>query len=127
MEKFLQDLLYAVIVAGLPVIIAYGSVYLKTLRDKAINQIDNKYAKDTIKEVSDTIIAVVNQVSQTYVSDLKHEGKFTVESQKIALQKALELIKQMLTEDEKKLIEEKYKDLDTYVTTIIESYIHTTK
>lgn len=127
MEKFLQDLLYAVIVAGLPVVIAYGSAYLKTLRDKAINQIDNKYAKDTIKEVSDMIIAVVNQVSQTYVTDLKKEGKFDTESQQVALQKALELIKQMLTEDEKKLIEEKYQDLDTYIATMIESYIHATK
>jgi ribonuclease PH len=127
MDEFLQNLLYAVITTILPIIVAYGVSYLKTKKEEKLQLIDNTYVKETINTVVDTIINVVNTVSQTYVSDLKKDGKFDVEKQKIALNKAVEQAKELINEESKEIIQSKYNDLDSYIRSIIESYIISNK
>jgi hypothetical protein len=127
MNEFLQNLLYAVITAGLPVIIGYGVSYLKAKRDQKLQDIDNTYVKETILDATNIVIDAVKTVAQTYVDDLKKTGKFTVEEQKIALEKAIEQAKLLLTLDTTNLVIQKYNDLDAWIKTVIEAYIKTTK
>lgn len=82
---------------------------------------------DTISAASDLVCQVVDSVSQTYVDDLKAEGKFDIESQKEATEQAMEKVKSLLSENSKKVITEAYNDLDAWIDTKIQAYIKSTK
>ena len=123
----LETLLYAVITAGLPILLGYGVSYLKAKRDEKLQNIDNIYIENTLKEVTDIIFNTVDNVSQTYVDDLKKQGKFEVENQKEALEKALNQAKDLMNNDMTGLVVEKYNDLDGWIRNQIEAYIRATK
>lgn len=127
MDKYLQDLLYVVITAVLPILVGYGVSYLKAKREEKLQKIDNTYVKTTIKDATDIILNVVDAVSQTYVDDLKKAGKFDETKQKEALDKAINQAKELINEDGTKLIIEKYNDLDTFIRNTIEAYIKSGK
>jgi ribonuclease PH len=127
MNDFLQNLLYAVITAVVPVLVGYAVAFLKAKRDKELQKIDNIYIEDTIRDATDIVIDAVDTVAQTYVDDLRKVGKFTPEEQKVALEKAITQAKDLMSSDAISLISTKYNDLDTWITSIIESYIKSTK
>lgn len=126
-NELIQTILYAVITTGLPILIGYGVSYLRTKRDEKLQNIDNTYVKNTLTEVTNLIINVVNSVSQTYVDDLKKDGKFDLDKQKEALTKAVEQVKDLMNHDMSNLVVEKYNDLDIWIRSQIESYIKNTK
>jgi gas vesicle protein len=127
MNELLQNLLYAVITAGLPIILTYGISYLKTKRAEKLQNIENTYVKETITQATDIIMNVVDTIAQTYVDDLKKDGTFTPDNQKEALNKAVEQAKELLNDDVTELVVEKYNDLDGWIRATIESYIKSTK
>ena len=127
MDKFLQDLLYVVITAVVPILVGYIISFLKAQRDKGLQEIDNTYVKNTFKEVTDIILNVVDTVTQTFVDDLKKEGSFDETKQKEALEKAINQAKEMTNEDGVNLVLEKYGDLDAFIRLTIEAYIQSTK
>jgi hypothetical protein len=123
----LQTLLYAVITAGLPVLLVYGISLLKAKRDEKLQNIDNEYVKNIIIDATNIVLGVVDTVGQTYVDDLKKEGKFDTEKQKEALNKALSQAKNLMNDEMVTLVVDKYNDLDTWIRTQIESYIKNSK
>lgn len=123
----LQTLLYAVITAGLPVLLVYGISLLKVKRDEKLQNIDNEYVKNIIIDATNIVLGVVDTVGQTYVDDLKKEGKFDTEKQKEALNKALSQAKNLMNDEMVTLVVDKYNDLDTWIRTQIESYIKNSK
>jgi hypothetical protein len=127
MNEFLQNVLYVVITTLVPILVGYGISYLKAKRAEKLQNVDNTYVKETITQATDIIMNVVDTVTQTLVDDLKKQGKFDVEQQKLALQKALETSKDMLSTEAAELVVEKYNDLDTWIRNTIEAYIHSTK
>ena len=127
MNEFLQNLLYAVITAVVPILVGYGVSYLKTKRAEKLQVIDNEYIKDTITDATDIILDVVDTVTQTYVDDLKKEGKFDETKQKEALYKAIAQAKELLNAETTELVIEKYNNLDAWIRNVIESYIRNTK
>lgn len=127
MNELVQNLLYVVITTILPIVSTYFVGYLKAKRAEKLQAIDNTYVKDTITDATDIILKVVETVSQVYVDDLKKNGKFEAEEQKIALNKAISQAKDLLNAETTALLIEKYGDLDTWIRTIIESSIKASK
>lgn len=82
-----------------------------------------KWATDITTLVSNS----VKTVFQTYVEALKKEGAFTLEKQKEALEKCLQIIKNELPKELSDYITENFGDLDTYLKGLIESTIYTLK
>lgn len=123
----LQTLIYAFITAGLPILLGYGISLLKVKRDEKLQNIDNEYVKNIIVDATNIVLGVVDTVGQTYVDDLKKEGKFDAEKQKEALNKALNQAKNLMNDEMVTLVVDKYNDLDTWIRTQIESYIKNSK
>lgn len=112
MNEILQNLLVATLLAILPIITQTITKYLKSLSNE-------KY----IKHATDIIIAVVSAMSQTIVDDLKQNGEFTREAQKMVFQDAKSQILNMLNEKSKIILKELYGDLDAWIETQIESAV----
>lgn len=126
-NTLLQDLLYAVITAAVPVITMYIVKFLKTIFSKVKVETDQTIVKNTIDEALEIVMKVVTSTSQTYVDSLKAEGKFDKEAQLVAFNNTKDTIKSLLSDEAKNLIATLYDDIDTWLTIQIESAVREQK
>lgn len=127
MQEFLSALLQAVLIAAVPVLSAFAAkgfvVLAKYLGVKMENATLAKYAQ----EIAQAVATAVTYVSQTYVDELKKSGTFTEESHKIAIEKALEVAKQQLTQQALDFISTAYGDITQYLTSLLEAEVRNQK
>ena len=76
-----------------------------------------------IDQVQSIVTTIVQSVNQTFVSDLKKSKKFTKESAVEAKNKALEVAKELITEEAATAIEQVYGNVDVYLDNLVESIV----
>lgn len=130
MKNILYDILY-IIITGCGVAVAK---YIVSLINQKINEIQvnteiSQYDKLNryIDDAQDAIAKAVLTVSQTFVDSLKNSGNFTPEAQKEAKEKAVEIAKELITEDAKEAILVLYKDYDAFLDATIEALVKQNK
>lgn len=125
--EFIQDLLFAVISAAVPVITIHVCKFLYAKR----NEIEVKIDNDNIAKILDTVFDVVNRcvinTNQTFVDSLKASGSFTEEAAKEAFNKSKDTALKMLSEEALNIIKVIYGDVDVYLDTLIESMVNENK
>lgn len=89
MQEFLFTLLAAVVTAAVPVVSTFVVSAVKKAAENAKADTDNTTVQRYIEEIATAISDAVAATSQTYVDALKQAGKFDLEAQKEAAQKAL--------------------------------------
>lgn len=77
--------------------------------------------------ITKIVMSAVQSVFQTYVDALKKQGKFTVEEQKIANEKALTIIKSQLSDELQDYIKDNFGDMEKYLLEQIEAMIYQLK
>ena len=126
-QQLLMDLLYAVLIAAIPVLAKYLVAYLDSKKSEIEDNQKNSDFSNTITKALEIVETVVKYVSQTYVDDLKAKGTFDADAQAEALNKAMETIQSQLDEDTKNLIITVYGDLQQWLRVQIESTIKDSK
>ena len=126
-QQLLMDLLYAVLIAAIPVLAKYLVAYLDSKKSEIEDNQKNSDFSNTITKALEIVETVVKYVSQTYVDDLKAKGTFDADAQAEALNKAMETIQSQLDEDTKNLIVTAYGDLQQWLRVQIESTIKDSK
>lgn len=86
-------------------------------------KIKNEKLNYAFSELSETVITAVDYVQQTFVDQLKKDGKFNSEAQKEAMKKALNYAIVTITDTTKKIIESENIDLEALIEKYIESAI----
>ena len=127
MNELLSDLLIAVITAAVPVLTAFAITYIKRVAANVAAETDDVKAQGYITEIADAVSAAVAATSQTYVDALKQAGKFDLEAQKEAAQKALTACLASISPAAQAFIEALYGDLTEYLTTKIEAEVRRQK
>lgn len=125
--EFLQNLLYAIITAAVPVLTAFLCTWLKSLYDNNKIKIKNEKISAMLANVTDIIVAAVETTTNTYVKQLKANDLFDAEAQKEAFNRTFETVKKQLTADAIKIIEEVYGDAEVYLTNKIEQFVEELK
>lgn len=125
--EFLQNLLYAIITAAVPVLTAFLCTWLKSLYDNNKIKIKNEKISAMLANVTDIIVAAVETTTNTYVKQLKANDLFDAEAQKEAFNRTFETVKKQLTADAIKIIEEIYGDAEVYLTNKIEQFVEELK
>ena len=121
--EVLMVLLKLIIMIVVPVATSVLTYFFKTYVEQLIDKNVKGETAEALKRGADIITDSVNYVQQTYVDALKKEDKFTPEAQEKALQAAKDRAIELMNGDITIAIENSYGNLDTYVTTIIESII----
>lgn len=117
-----------ILLSALGVIITGLATFLVTKLTAWIEtKISDKKASNYLITIMTIVNDCVNEVFQTYVDDIKEQGKFDKEAQEHALQMCLEKITSQLGPDIMAYIIKNFGDITSYLTTIIESVIHSTK
>lgn len=108
-------------------LLGIGTTYLIVLINTKIKELkkqsDSDLEKKYLDMLNDTIIDCVLATNQTYVNELKKQGKFDLDAQKIAFQKTYESVMALLTDEAKKYLTEVLGDLETYVNNKIEAEV----
>lgn len=93
-----------------------------------VNQkIQDKKAAEYLATINELAWTCVREVYQTYVETLKKEGKFDKEAQEKALNNCLSTLKAQLKNEIWEYIKNNFGDIDTYLTSLIESIIFSLK
>lgn len=108
-------------------LLGIGTTYLIILINTKIKELkkqsDNDLEKKYLDMLNNTITDCVLATNQTYVNELKKQGKFDLDAQKIAFQKTYENVMALLTDEAKKYLTEALGDLQTYVNNKIEAEV----
>jgi hypothetical protein len=125
--EFLQELLYAILTAATPILTFYACKFLQALYAEHKGKIKNETVRNVLQNVTDMIASAVTTTTSTYVKALKADNLFDVEAQKNAFNMTYDAVKKQLTVESKKVIEEVYGDLETYLTNKIEELVENLK
>nr|DAZ72800.1 MAG TPA: hypothetical protein [Caudoviricetes sp.] len=108
-------------------LLGIGTTYLIVLINAKIKELkkqsDSDLEKKYLDMLNNTIVDCVLATNQTYVNELKKQGKFDLDAQKIAFQKTYENVMALLTDEAKKYLSKALGDLQTYVNNKIEAEV----
>ena len=127
MTQMLQDIFFTCLIPLVGILCSYGIAYLskkvKELQDNTKNELFSKYSDMLISIVETCVIAT----NQTYVEELKKQGKFGPEEHDIAYHKTFDAVKELMTEEMQKVLGEVYKDIDFYISQLIQESVNVVK
>lgn len=86
-------------------------------------KIKDKKLQTLATKLNDIVLRAVMTVTQTYVESMKKKNAFDEKAQKEALNKCVAIINTQLTQELKDYVEENFKDVESYITSLIESTI----
>lgn len=124
MEVFLTELFRVCIIPLLGLLTAFIVKFLNAKSNELINKVDNDMADKYIAMLFDTISTCVIATNQTYVNNLKADGVFDKEAQKVAFEKTYNAVMEILADDAKEYLESITNDTKTYLTQLIEAEVN---
>lgn len=127
LREFIQEALYLVVTGIVPLLITYIILFLKSKIKEQQEKIDNENLNKYITIATDAISMAVLTVSQTYVDELKRQGKFDKQAQEVAKQMAIDKAKSLITEEAKNAVTLLYGDFEAYLNSQIEALVRENK
>ena len=125
--QMLQDIFFTVLIPLIGILCTYGIAFMhkkvKELQDNVKNELFNKYS-DMLVSIIETCVIATNQ---TYVEELKKQGRFGPEEHDIAYHKTFDAVKALMTEEMQKVLGEVYKDIDFYISQLIQESVNVVK
>ena len=125
--KMLQEIFFTCLIPLLGILCTYGIAYMhkqvKDIQDMVNNELFTKYS-EMLAGIIETCVIATNQ---TYVDELREQGKFGPEEHDIACHKTFDAVKAIMTEEMKKVLSEAYTDLDFYISQLIQEQVNTVK
>ena len=118
-KQIFQLVVFPLLGIGTTYLIVLINAKIKELKKQSDNDLEKKYLDMLNNTITDCVLAT----NQTYVNELKKQGKFDLDAQKIAFQKTYENVMALLTDEAKKYLSEALGDLQTYVNNKIEAEV----
>ena len=107
----------------LPLISVVGTFLIKFIKSK----VKSSEMDRALTEATNIVGNAVRTVAQTYVDELKNQGKFDKSSQATAFNKAKEIVLEQMKNETKEYLTRNYGSLETWVGNQIESCINKIK
>lgn len=118
-KSLIESLLYL----GVTVLTTFAVVYIKKYANVLVDKTNSEDTEKYIRLAEQTIIDVVMATNQTFVDVKKANGTFDQEAWVVAFEKTKGNILAILTEAQRKAIEQVYGDLDKWLETKIEATV----
>ena len=106
---------------------AWLIAFINAKREEVLINTDSELEKKYINMLAQTITDCVLATNQTYVDELKKQGKFDLEAQKIAFDKTYQAVLNILSADALEYLQESVGDLEAYITGKIEAEVKLNK
>lgn len=126
-NNMLQEIFFTCLLPLIGILCSYAIMFMKSkaseLKKENDDYLFNKYL-DMLVGIVETCVIATNQ---TYVDELKEQGKFGPDEHDIAYHKTFDAIKALLTEEMQKVLTEVYTDLDFYISQLIQEQVNVIK
>ena len=127
----LLDVLHYLIVIAVIILISTVIKKINTLLNKFIIEkdlnIDTKLVDSMMSSFNDAVTQAIIATNQTYVNELKKQGKFDEVAMKEAMQRTIKYCKAILANDVLTYIEDNYEDVDELIEVVAEAIINISK
>lgn len=127
LEQLLQDLLFIVLAAAIPLCLKFLYSWVTSVVEEKTQNMDNAKLKEYINSAVQAVMKAVLSTYQTYVDSLKKQDLFDEEAQKKAFEMAKNAALLMITEDVKAAVEEVYGDFNIWIDNTIEQFVKANK
>ena len=122
-QELVNQLFEVVLIPLLGVLVAFFVKWVNVKSSEIAVSTDNALLNKYLSMLTSTITDCVIATNQTYVDALKAEGKFDAEAQKKAFSLTCDAVLSVLTDDAKEYLSESLGDLESYITSKIESQV----
>ena len=122
-QELVNQLFEVVLIPLLGVLVAFFVKWINVKSSEIAVSTDNALLNKYLSMLTSTITDCVIATNQTYVDALKAEGKFDAEAQKKAFSLTCDAVLSVLTDDAKEYLSESLGDLESYITSKIESQV----
>ena len=123
----LQEIFFTCLLPLIGILCSYGIAFMrkkvKEMQENTQNELFNKYS-DMLMGLIETCVIATNQ---TYVDELKEQGRFGPEEHDIAYHKTFDAVKALMTEEMQKILSEVYTDVDFYISQLIQEQVNVIK
>lgn len=123
----LQEIFFTCLLPLIGILCSYGIAFMrkkvKEMQENTQNELFNKYS-DMLMGLIETCVIATNQ---TYVDELKEQGRFGPEEHDIAYHKTFDAVKALMTEEMQKVLSEVYTDIDFYISQLIQEQVNVIK
>ena len=126
-QEIIQLALGTIITVVLPVLVKYILDALKECSLSYSDKIASEVTKDYLADISELIYQVTVYTTQTYVDELKAQGRFDKEAQDVAFDRTKTTVMALLNQEAKNFIFKVYGDVDLWLDTKIEQTVRETK
>lgn len=126
-NQILDTVIRMVIIPIIPLL----AVYIKTLLQAKIQEVENKITNENLLKQLEIAKEVLNDcvtnTTETYVKSLKEQGKFDLSTQKQALEKTKKEFLSIINSGTKEALETAYADYEAWIETAIEKIVKENK
>jgi len=126
-QENLSWLFQTIIFPLMSVLVVYVITFVQKKTEELKVKIDNEETTKYLELAENAIITAVTSVTQTYVSSLKNNGKFTKESQIQAFNMAKESALAIMSDTTKEMVALAVSDFDVWVNSTIEAVVSENK
>lgn len=127
LNELLIQITRMVIIPLLIALSAYAVKWINARAEEIKASTKNEYTQKYIEMLNDTITSTVIAINQTYVDALKEKNAFDKAAQEEAFNRVYNMVKETLTEEANKYLNEAIEDLNTYITIKIEEAVKENK
>jgi hypothetical protein len=125
--QMLQEIFFTCLLPLFGILCTYGILFIRKataeVQEDVNNELFTKYTEILLGIVETCVIAT----NQTYVDELKKQGRFGPEEHDIAYHKTFDAVKAILTEEMQNVLKEVYGDLDFYISQLIQEQVNVIK
>ena len=125
--ELLQNIVYAIIAAVVPILTKFVCDWLKSMLDANKAKIQNEKVRFVVENVTDMVASAVVTTTSTYVKNLKAENIFDETAQKEAFNKTKDAVMAQITKESADIIEYAYGNIDVFIDNLIERYVEELK
>ena len=122
-----REFLFELALACIPILTVYCGKFIYAKWEETRSNITNTKVQNTLNDVVEMVVNVVQATNQTLVDTLKSKGEFTQEAATEAFNKSKETALKMLSDEAAGIIEDVYGDASEYLDILIESTVRDLK
>lgn len=123
----LKEFLFELALACIPILTVYFGKFMYAKWEETRSNITNSKVQNTLDDVIEMVVSVVQATNQTLVDELKKNGEFTKEAATEAFNKSKVTALKMLSDEALLIIEDVYGDVSEYLDVLIESTVRDLK
>ena len=123
-EKFLPILFMTVVIPSIGVLTVFIVTFIRAKKEELKKKIDNELLCKYVDMLAETVCTCVVATNQTYVNELKRQGKFDKEAQRVAFEMTYNAVMAILSDEAVKYLTVFYGDLNTTIVELIENSVN---